>query len=145
MTEQTIEFLKSSRKRRIVAFLIDHFVMTFLMVTMVFIAHPNFMNEMSKIGATMLPIMIFGFVLYFAKDSIKGVSVGKWIMGIMVRDENNQNEIPSFSFSASVSWSVWPDDDPAWESFFNGTYAALMDTWRDGGEKIIHYRKKDNV
>jgi len=96
MTEQTIECLKSSRKRRIVAFLIDHFVMAFLMVTMVFIVHPNFMNEMSKMGTTMLPIMIFGFILYFAKDSIKGVSVGKWIMGIMVRDENNQNEIPSF-------------------------------------------------
>ena len=96
MTEQTIDFLKSSRKRRIVAFLIDHSVMTFLMVTMVFITHPNFMNELSKMGTTMLPIMIFGFVLYFAKDSIKGISVGKWIMGIMVRDENNPNEIPSF-------------------------------------------------
>ena len=95
MTEQTTELLKSSRKRRIVAFLIDHFVMTFLMVSMVFIAHPNFMNEMSEMGTTMLPIMIFGMVLYFAKDSIKGISVGKWIMGVMVRDENNQNEIPS--------------------------------------------------
>lgn len=98
MTEQTTEltFLKSSRKRRIVAFLIDHFVMTFLMVTMVFIAHPNVMNEMSKMRTNMLPIMIFGFVLYFAKDSIKGISIGKWIMEIMVRDENNQNKIPSF-------------------------------------------------
>ena len=98
MTEQTTEFtfLKSSRKRRIVAWLIDHFVMCFLMVSMVFIAHPNFMNEMSKMGTTMLLIMIFGFILYFAKDCIKGISVGKWIMGIMVRDKDNQNEIPSF-------------------------------------------------
>ena len=48
MTEQTAEltFLKSSRKRRIAAFLIDHFVLTFLMVSIVFIAlGPNFMDE----------------------------------------------------------------------------------------------------
>jgi diguanylate cyclase (GGDEF)-like protein len=53
-------------------------------------------------------------------------------------------EIPEFSFSASVSWSVWPGDDPHWESFFSGTYAALMDVWRKGGEKIFHYRKANN-
>jgi diguanylate cyclase (GGDEF)-like protein len=53
-------------------------------------------------------------------------------------------EIPAFSFSASISWSVWPGDDPHWESFFSGTYAALMDVWRKGGEKIFHYRKVNN-
>ena len=52
----------------------------------------------------------------------------------------SRNEIPEFSFSVSVCWSVWPDDDPNWESFFSGTYAALMETWRDG-LGISHYRK----
>jgi len=50
-------------------------------------------------------------------------------------------DIEEFSFSASVSWSVWPDDDSLWESFFSGTYAALMKIWHEGGNKIIHYKK----
>lgn len=101
MTEQTTEltFLKSSRKRRFAAFIIDHFFMTFLMVSIVLIAlGSNFMDENSpsKMMTIMLFVMIPGFILYFAKDSFKGISVGKWIMGIMVRDENNPTEIPSF-------------------------------------------------
>lgn len=115
MTEQTTEltFLKSSRKRRIAAFLIDHFVLTFLMVSIVFIAlGPNFMdeNDPSKMMTTMLFVMIPGFILYFAKDSLKGVSAGKWIMGIMVRDEKNPNEIPSFGrlFLRNLFIIIWP-------------------------------------
>ena len=115
MTEQTTEltFLKSSRKRRIAAFAIDHFVMTFLMVSIVFIAlGPNFMdeNKMGKMTTTMLAVMLPGFLLYSAKDSIKGISVGKWIMGIMVRDENNQNEIPSFGrlLLRNLFIIIWP-------------------------------------
>jgi len=115
MTEQTTEltFLKSSRKRRIAAFVIDHFVMAFLMVSIVFIAlGPNFMNENnpSKMMTTMLFVMIPGFILYFAKDSLKGISIGKWIMGIMVRNENNQNEIPSFArlFLRNLFVIIWP-------------------------------------
>lgn len=115
MTEQTTEltFLKSSRKRRIAAFIIDHFVLTFLMVSIVFLAlGPNFMDENnpSKMTTVMLFVMIPGFILYFAKDSLKGISVGKWIMGIMVRDENNQSEIPSFGrlFSRNLFMIIWP-------------------------------------
>ena len=103
----------SSRKRRIAAFMIDHFVMSFLMVSIVFLAlGPNFMDEnnMSKMTTTMLAVMLPGFLLYFAKDSIKGISVGKWIMGIMVRDENDQNEIPSFGrlFLRNLFIIIWP-------------------------------------
>jgi uncharacterized RDD family membrane protein YckC len=115
MTEQTTQltFLKSSRKRRIAAFVIDHFVLTFLMVSIIFLAlGPSFMDENnpSKMMTTMLSVMIPGFILYFAKDSLKGISVGKWTMGIMVRDENNQNEIPSFGrlFLRNLFIIIWP-------------------------------------
>lgn len=115
MTEQMTEltFQKSSRKRRIAAFLIDHFVMTFLMVSIVFmVLGPNFMDENnpSKMMITMLFVMIPGFILYFAKDSLKGISIGKWIMEIMVRDEKNQNEIPSFGrlFLRNLFIIIWP-------------------------------------
>ena len=82
MTDQTTEFtfLKSSRKRRIAAFVIDHFVLIFLMVYIVFIAlGPNFMDENnpSQMMTTMLYVMIPGFNIDFAKDSLKGISAGK--------------------------------------------------------------------
>ncbi|WP_299680625.1 RDD family protein [uncultured Tenacibaculum sp.] len=103
----------SSRKRRIAAFMIDHFVMTFLMVSIVFLAlGPNFMDEnnIGKMTSTMLAVMLPGFLLYFAKDSIKGISVGKWIMGIMVRDANNPYDIPSFGrlLVRNLFILIWP-------------------------------------
>lgn len=76
MTEiKESQYHLSSRKRRIIAFLIDHFIVTFLMVVAVFLMlGPNFMdtdnvgNLTSKIG----PTVLLGFLVYFAKDSIKG-------------------------------------------------------------------------
>jgi len=53
-------------------------------------------------------------------------------------------DIDEFTFSASVSWSVWPADDSLWESFFSGTYAELMEIWHEGGNKITHYKKANN-
>jgi uncharacterized RDD family membrane protein YckC len=111
MTELT--FIKSSRKTRIVAFMIDHFVMTFLIVALVFtLLGTNFIDENNSNNAmmSMLFVMIPGFVLYFSKDSIKGISVGKWIMGIMIRDENNQNDVPSYGrlFLRNLFIIIWP-------------------------------------
>ncbi len=67
-------------------------------------------NNPSKMMTKMLFVMIPGFILYFAKDSLKGISAGKWIMGIMVRDENNQNEIPSFGrlLLRNLFITIWP-------------------------------------
>ncbi|MDR1238709.1 MAG: cyclic nucleotide-binding domain-containing protein [Treponema sp.] len=48
--------------------------------------------------------------------------------------------IPAFPFSAVVSWAVWPQDDPVWESLFQGNYSLLLETWR-AGSGIAHYRK----
>ncbi len=103
----------ASRKRRVFAFVIDHFVMTFLMVSIVFLAlGPNFMDEnnMDKMTTIMLAVMLPGFILYFSKDSIRGISVGKWIMGIMVRDANSPTEVPSFSrlFVRNLYIIIWP-------------------------------------
>jgi len=114
MTEQTeLEFTKSSRKRRIAAFFIDHCVMTFLMVLMIFVAlGPNFMDQNNpiKITITIFLVITLGFFLYFAKDSIKGISVGRWVMGIMVREETNQNSTPSFGkmIKRNLFLIIWP-------------------------------------
>ena len=111
--EKKERYTLSSRKRRIAAFFIDHFVMTFLIVIIVFLVMgTNFMetNNFGNIATKMLLTMLFGFFLYFAKDSIKGVSFGKWTMGIMVRNENNPNEIPSFGrlLIRNLILIIWP-------------------------------------
>jgi diguanylate cyclase (GGDEF)-like protein len=53
-----------------------------------------------------------------------------------------QGDIPAFSFSASLSYGLFPGDDPDWESFFQGNYGLLMDTWKDGGNCIVHYSRE---
>ena len=50
------------------------------------------------------------------------------------------NEI--FSFTASIAWGVWPEDDKTWDSFFEGTYKLLLETWKGGGNKIVRYKKE---
>jgi len=47
-----------------------------------------------------------------------------------------------FSYTGSVAWGVWPNDDRSWESFFEGVYQLLMDVWKGGGNKIVRYTKE---
>ncbi|MDR1099123.1 MAG: cyclic nucleotide-binding domain-containing protein [Treponema sp.] len=54
-----------------------------------------------------------------------------------------QGEIPAFSFSATVSYAVWPRDNLSWENLFQGNYALLLDTWRAGGNQVVHYTSKE--
>jgi len=56
-----------------------------------------------------------------------------------------KDDIPEFNFSATVSWTVWPQDDPEWDSLFIGNYSSLLDNWRDGGNRITHYVKTEAV
>ena len=44
-----------------------------------------------------------------------------------------RGEIPAFSFSVTIVWSVWPEDGPVWENLFQETYAMLLETWKNGG------------
>ena len=107
---QTINL--SSRKRRIAAFLIDHILLTFLMVGIVFIAlGPSLMDDFaeSAFGSVATVVMFFGMLIYFAKDSINGISIGKWIMGIAVRDVDDATKVPSFGklFMRNLFVIIW--------------------------------------
>jgi diguanylate cyclase (GGDEF)-like protein len=54
-----------------------------------------------------------------------------------------QGNIPAFSFSGTIAYTVWPDDGEAWEPLFDNTYALLLETWKNGvGGTISHYSKK---
>jgi diguanylate cyclase (GGDEF)-like protein len=52
-----------------------------------------------------------------------------------------QGEIPAFSFTATVSWAVWPQDNGVWEALFQGNYSLLLEAWRAGGSRVVHYCK----
>jgi diguanylate cyclase (GGDEF)-like protein len=52
-----------------------------------------------------------------------------------------EGENPAFSFSATAVWGVWPIDDPSWENLFQSSYDLLLDTWKAGGDRAVHYQK----
>jgi uncharacterized RDD family membrane protein YckC len=103
----------ASRKRRIAAFILDHFILTFLIVLLIFVfLGASYLDTISaeKTISTILFGLIVGFGIYFLKDIFKGISPGKWIMGIMVRDDQNRNIIPSFGrlFLRNIFLLIWP-------------------------------------
>jgi diguanylate cyclase (GGDEF)-like protein len=54
-------------------------------------------------------------------------------------------KFPAFNFSATVTWTVWPDDGAVWDALFQDTYTALLQFWRSGGNKVVHCtRRKKN-
>ncbi len=107
------QLLRSSRKRRIAAFILDHVIMTFLIVSIIFlILGPGYLDNTNSENTflTILFGIIIGLGIYISKDCYKGISIGKWILGIMVRDENNRNEVPTFGrlFLRNLFIVVWP-------------------------------------
>jgi diguanylate cyclase (GGDEF)-like protein len=50
--------------------------------------------------------------------------------------------IPAFPFTGTVAWGVWPGDNSAWDGLFQGTYDLLLSACKEGGGKIVHYRKE---
>jgi len=47
--------------------------------------------------------------------------------------------LQAFNFSATISWTIWPLDNPDWNSLYEGNYASLLNNWKGGGERVIHY------
>jgi diguanylate cyclase (GGDEF)-like protein len=50
-----------------------------------------------------------------------------------------QGDIPAFSFSGTIAYTLWPEDGRNWEDLFAGCYSLLLDTWKQGGGKITRY------
>jgi len=46
-----------------------------------------------------------------------------------------------FTFTGTIAWGIWPTDDKSWDSLFEGTYKLLLDTWKEGGNKVVRYSK----
>jgi GGDEF domain-containing protein len=51
-----------------------------------------------------------------------------------------RGDIPAFSFTGTIAYSIWPDGGRVWDDLFKGTYALLLDTWKNGGGgKVSEY------
>lgn len=102
----------ASRKRRLVALLIDYYLITFLLVSIIFlILGPDFIEKEDGFPTLLLILSIpLGLIFYFGKDSINGTSFGKWIMGITVRKEISSNESASLVnlFIRNITLIIWP-------------------------------------
>jgi diguanylate cyclase (GGDEF)-like protein len=48
----------------------------------------------------------------------------------------------NFTFSGSIAWGIWPDDNESWDSLLEGIYKLLMDTWKAGGKTITRFKRE---
>ena len=103
----------SSRKRRIVALLIDHSLITFFIILLSFVLLGDslFNEKESSINVGIIfVVVLLGGMLYLAKDTYKGMSIGKWILNIKVCDQENEDQVPSFGrlVVRNLFLIVWP-------------------------------------
>jgi diguanylate cyclase (GGDEF)-like protein len=56
-------------------------------------------------------------------------------------DDSAAQEKIEFCFSATITWAIWSEDNDDWDALFQENYAFLLDNWKDGGQRIVHYRK----
>jgi diguanylate cyclase (GGDEF)-like protein len=45
-----------------------------------------------------------------------------------------------FSFTASLSLAIWPEDGPDWKRLVENVYSLLTRAWKDGGDRLYRLR-----
>ncbi len=53
-----------------------------------------------------------------------------------------EGEIPEFRFTGTISYTIWPEDGNKWDTLFQGNYDSLLENWRAGGNRIVHYQQE---
>ncbi|WP_202079830.1 RDD family protein [Caldalkalibacillus salinus] len=97
--------------RRTLAFCIDHLIITCVGVIFIFIFLEQLNNaygiELLFYVSVVLALMTMP---YFAKDLLKGKSIGKRVMGLQVRSSENNNEVPSKwqLVVRNITMFIWP-------------------------------------
>ncbi len=106
------EVNKATIFQKILAWIIDFWIIFFLMIILIFLVLGS--NFMDKYGETSVKIvllfaLIVGIILFFSKDSYKGISIGRWIMGTMVRNDLNKQHASFISlFIRNIFTIIWP-------------------------------------
>ena len=107
-----VDTVIASRKRRILAFLIDHITFSFLAGILVFFVLGGNWDEATSISIMMSMFIILSpiLIIFFCKDSVRGMSLGRYILGIAVRNRADPNSVPSILRLAlrNVILIIWP-------------------------------------
>ncbi len=103
----------ATRTRRIAAFLIDYTLFCFALPVVIFAVNgPVFDGEGEVFPRTLWTVaaMIVFFAVLFCKDFIGGSSPGRWITGILVRDNRDREAAPPKMMLALRNFFliIWP-------------------------------------
>jgi len=102
----------TTKTKRIRALITDYTLIGLIIsIADIIIIVPDALNTGNySINKVVLASMIPAALLLFSKDSFNGISPGKWIEGIMVRDANNPGSAPPFRrlFLRNLLLLIWP-------------------------------------
>lgn len=101
----------ASRRRRLVAFLFDHFLFSMLGASAGFaMLGPRWDMAMDFGRSALFPVFVAVMVLYFCKDLIGGQSIGRAIFGIAVRDAEDPEATPPGNrlIRRNLFLPIWP-------------------------------------
>ena len=101
----------SSKTIRIFAGLIDYvFLFSLNGSFLFFVLNKTLELTPLEIGFKIILLFPIMFIVYCFKDSICGISPGKYMVGIAVRDKNNYRETPGIShlFLRNITLLLWP-------------------------------------
>lgn len=101
----------SSRRRRIAALLLDHFLFSMLGVLALFLQlGPHWDMQPQLVSGAMMPTFVAVMALYICKDVIGGQSIGRAIFAIEVRDADAPGQVPSAGrlIRRNLFLPIWP-------------------------------------
>lgn len=107
----TTDLKLASRLTRLFAFLIDHLSLTLVIVLPLLLLLTNDDTPDNTDIFFLFPVFIIvSMLFYFCKDFIKGASLGKWLLGLTVREQKNLDSTPSLMnlFLRNLTIVIWP-------------------------------------
>ena len=121
--------------------MIDHIIMSILpaMGYLLVMGKHWDMADPGRMMSTMLLVMLVIFVVYFMKDSIRGMSPGRFVLGIAVRDHAEPNTTPNILRLAlrNLLIVIWPVE------FFVLAFSKQKRRLGDRLAKTIVVRRED--
>jgi len=101
----------SSKTIRVFAGLIDYvFIFSFAGFCLFFVLNTTLELISSEIGLKILMLFPFIFIVYCFKDCLYGISPGKYVVGIAVRDKDDYLKTPNVFhlFLRNILLIIWP-------------------------------------
>lgn len=103
-----MELHRASLLRRLGAYLFDQMLVSFAGLAMALWLGNGELPEPGE-RSGMISISV-SYLLFFFRDAVRGISPGRFLAGIMVRDNDNPLLVPSFPkrFLRNVMLALWP-------------------------------------